>query len=453
MNHQIEFVPVDLIDPHPHNPRRELGDLTELADSIRTQGIQQNLLVVPTEVIDGVYRKDRYTVVIGHRRLAAAKLAELEDVPCVVNPTLTEADQIELMLVENLHREGISPVEEAEGYQQLLDLGVKPKDIAKMTGRSGSTIHARLQLLKLPESAREKVHAEQATLDDAAELLKLADHPDEQERVTKALGTTNFEWELKQARQRIAQDEALAPLYAEAERLGATRGEWNYNTHDSFGGGSTVEAIAGLAPFPPGTVYGPAAYSQYLYLYTPKSAENLAAAQARDATASADRDAAQASSREVAERRAAIEAEAEQASTMRGDWVRQFCGRKRILAKESLLIVQVIAPMVLFSEDLYVDTADLAEWIGLEDDSWQQVADVEAAFDEFAPSCDRSLCLLVVLHMATSRQSSYGWEKAWNQPELVALYGLLEQLGYPVSDAERARITPPADGEAESAVA
>ena len=449
MNHQIEWVPVDLIDPHPHNPRRELGDLTELAASIREAGVLQNLTLVPQPD-----NPDRYWPVMGHRRLAAAQAAELEDVMCVIRDDLDLPEQVAMMVAENVHRDGLSPIEEASCYQDMLDQGWKPKDIVAKTGRPASTVHARLQLLKLPEQAREKVHSGQATLDNAADLQKLDGHPAEMERVANALGTSNFDWELKQARQRIARDEALAPLYTEAERLGATRGDWNYNTHDSFGGGSTVEAITGMAPFPPGTVYEPAAYSEYLYLYTPKSAEKLAAAQAREAASTAERDAARASSHEFAEQRAAIEAEAEQASTMRGDWIRQFCGRKRILAKESLLIVQVIAPMVLFSEDLYVDTADLAEWLGLEDDSWQDVADVEAAFDEFAPSCDRSLCLLVVLHMTTSRQSSYGWEKAWNQPELVALYGLLEQLGYPVSDAERARITPPADeSDVDEAVA
>lgn len=114
MSTQIEFVPVDLIDPHPHNPRRDLGDLTELAESIKSQGIRQNLLLVPQHDQRDVSHTGRYTAVIGHRRLAAAQLAQLEDVPCVIDEQLTEAQQIELMLLENIQRNDLSPMEEAE---------------------------------------------------------------------------------------------------------------------------------------------------------------------------------------------------------------------------------------------------------------------------------------------------------------------------------------------------
>lgn len=104
-----------LIDPNPANPRRDVGDVGELADSIRAQGIRQNLLVVPAP-------EGRFTLVIGHRRLEAAKLAGLERVPAVV-AELDEREQRELMLVENSQRTDLTVVEEADGYQGLLDLG------------------------------------------------------------------------------------------------------------------------------------------------------------------------------------------------------------------------------------------------------------------------------------------------------------------------------------------
>ena len=108
----LQNIPLNLIDPHPHNPRRQLGDLTELADSIRAQGVRQNLLVVPSDLQgDGTWA--RYTAVIGHRRLAAAKLAGLTEVPAVVDEGLSPADQLELMLVENVQRSDLSPEEEA----------------------------------------------------------------------------------------------------------------------------------------------------------------------------------------------------------------------------------------------------------------------------------------------------------------------------------------------------
>lgn len=443
MSTQIEFVPVDLIDPHPHNPRHDLGDLSEIAASIKAQGIRQNLVITPWG------GEGRYRAIVGHRRLAAAKVAGLTEVPAVIDEEISAEEQIELMLLENVQREGISPMEEAEGYQQLLDLGVKPKDIVRMTGRSATTVHARLQLLKLPEDARQKVHLRQASLEDAGELEKLVKHADEYERVAKALGTSNFDFELKNARTRIARDEKLAPLYAEAERLGAVRGEWDYRRQDRVGDAATVEQVAALAPFPAGTIYGPASYSPFIYLFAPKSAEALAEAEERSrlvaaVTSPEARAARDEEYRRAQEERAAVEAEGAQAWELREEFVVTFTGRKRILAKESLAIVAAAGPVVV-SQELYVDVDDVAEWLGLEDHRLEP-ATVMAAFDERCPSLDRSLCLLVALHVAT--KNAY-WGKAYDDAALVALYSLLEHLGYPVSDAERARITPPTDEEVE----
>jgi hypothetical protein len=74
---ELQYIAVSQLYPHPDNPRKDLGDLTELADSIKANGIYQNLTVIPRE-------PDGYTVIIGHRRLSAAKLAGLEKVPCIV---------------------------------------------------------------------------------------------------------------------------------------------------------------------------------------------------------------------------------------------------------------------------------------------------------------------------------------------------------------------------------
>ena len=90
---EIRNIPIDQLHPHPQNPRKDLGDLSELAASIKASGIYQNLTVVP-----GTYG---YTVVIGHRRLAAAKLAGLTELPCIVR-SMTEQEQIATMMLENM---------------------------------------------------------------------------------------------------------------------------------------------------------------------------------------------------------------------------------------------------------------------------------------------------------------------------------------------------------------
>ena len=181
----FQDIDIDLIDPHPGNPRHDVGDVTELADSIRSQGIRQNLLLVPHPDVQG-----RYRVIIGHRRLAAARVAGLDTVPAVVDVTLTEQHQLELMLVENLQRVDLTPVEEAEGYQAMLDLGVGAREISRRTGRSEKTVTGRLRLLTLPEPARAAVHQGQATLLDAAELIQFEDDPETQAELAGLLGTS-----------------------------------------------------------------------------------------------------------------------------------------------------------------------------------------------------------------------------------------------------------------------
>lgn len=125
---QIRMIPTGDIVPNPANPRLDVGDVSELAESIKAQGIRQNLLVTPT-------RDGKYTLVIGHRRLAAAKQAGLTQVPCAV-AALSDREQREIMLVENSQRRDLTLLEEANGIQGLLDLGESKADIAKKTGRS-----------------------------------------------------------------------------------------------------------------------------------------------------------------------------------------------------------------------------------------------------------------------------------------------------------------------------
>lgn len=164
-----------LIDPNPANPRRDVGDVGELADSIRAQGIRQNLLVVPAP-------EGRFTLVIGHRRLAAAKLAGLERVPAVV-AELDEREQRELMLVENSQRTDLTVVEEADGYQGLLDLGSSVEEAARKTGRSVSLVRRRLKVAAIDDDVRSHVGAAQLSIEDWETIADYEAWPDLQERL------------------------------------------------------------------------------------------------------------------------------------------------------------------------------------------------------------------------------------------------------------------------------
>ena len=93
---ELQYIEVSKIFPHPDNPRKNLGDLQELTDSIKANGVLQNLTVIPQS-------NGQYTVIIGHRRLAASKKAGLSEVPCVVTE-MTPQEQVRTMLIENIQR-------------------------------------------------------------------------------------------------------------------------------------------------------------------------------------------------------------------------------------------------------------------------------------------------------------------------------------------------------------
>lgn len=135
------------IDPHPDNPRKDLGDLEELKESIKKNGIMQNLTVVPVDEENPV----KYVCLIGHRRLAAAKAAGLYQVPARIVFGLSHKDQVGIMLEENMQRNDLTIVEQAQGFQMMLDLGETEETIAEKTGFSRTTVRHRLQLAKLDQ--------------------------------------------------------------------------------------------------------------------------------------------------------------------------------------------------------------------------------------------------------------------------------------------------------------
>ena len=440
----IEMILVDLIDPHPHNPRRDLGDLTELAESIKVQGLQQNLLVVPktkewgeTDTpagkvpvpIDG---DGRYQCVIGHRRLAAAKLAGLVKVPAAVRE-ISPAAQLELMLLENVQRRDLTFIEEAEGYQELLDLGVKVREIAKRTGRSQKTVTARLQLLKLSAEAQEKVHTGQATLEDAAEVAALSSHPELQAQVASYLGSSNFKWQLSEAKGQIKREAKREPLLARLAQLGIaeiTPEEKEAGTASLGSVETAAEVDKLLARFPDvdPTAMRYRAVDWMDGVFISKLA-------LRDLDAEAERVAERMAQQEESERG---RAEAEALFTLRDEWVRSYIARKRTAAKDQLAIVAAVAPFVLTS-GLGIGRWQLANFLGASQTDSQEVVDQILAerYPDLAPTC----MLLLAFHLGAGTP----WSDAYRWPIYGVLYGLLEQLGYPVNDAERARLTPPAD--------
>ena len=192
----IQYIPIERLKPNPRNPRKDLGDLTELADSIRAKGVLQNLTVVPQWNEDEKAFTD-YRIVIGHRRHGAARLAGLALLPCAI-ACMTPQEEFETMMVENIQRCALTPIEEAEGFQMMLDMGDTMETVAKKTGVSESTIRRRRALLQLP---RDKFLESQQRGGRMEDYLRLSQIRDEAARnkVLDTVGTPNFDNRLRDA--------------------------------------------------------------------------------------------------------------------------------------------------------------------------------------------------------------------------------------------------------------
>ncbi len=145
-------VPVEFISPNPRNPRRSFGDaeLEDLAASLKQHGIVQPVVVRPSKVEAG-----RYEIIAGERRWRAAQRAGLTSIPVIVRD-VDDRMALELAIVENVQRSDLNPVEEALGYQQLIDdHHYVQTDLAQIIGKSRSHVANTLRLLKLPESIRD----------------------------------------------------------------------------------------------------------------------------------------------------------------------------------------------------------------------------------------------------------------------------------------------------------
>jgi ParB family chromosome partitioning protein len=163
-------IAIDLIQRNPNQPRRHFGEqeLVELAGSIKTHGVLQPILVRP--IADG-----RYEIVAGERRWRAAQRAGLHAIPAVIRE-LDELEVLEIAIVENVQREDLNPIEEAQGFQALMDrFGRTQQDIADQVGKSRPHIANMLRLLTLPDDLQDMVRDGRLSAGHARAMLTAPD--------------------------------------------------------------------------------------------------------------------------------------------------------------------------------------------------------------------------------------------------------------------------------------
>ena len=267
----ITYIPIRQLYPHPDNPRKELGDLSELAASIKENGVYQNLTVIPGHYLNSreyiakcvdeggdaaaaaaawtpkaVWSSEDYTIIIGHRRAAAAQQAGVYELPCAI-VEMDEREQMQTMMIENMQRSDLTVYEQAQGFQMMMDFGQTVEQISDKSGFSQSTVRRRIKLLELNHDSFKKAEKRGATLSDFAQLDKIEDL-EARNRVLETLGTQNFNRAMQDAlntqKWNHYRDDIIAKLQEFARRVDdADRqkysyvkswGSWKMNCKDEF---------------------------------------------------------------------------------------------------------------------------------------------------------------------------------------------------------------------------
>ena len=188
-----QHLPLHKVEPNPHQPRQNFDEeeLQALADSITEHGILQPLTV--RELANGYYQ-----IIAGERRWRAARLAGLQEVPAVIIEA-NDKKAMELALIENLQRQDLNPVEEALGYQSLMqDHGLTQEDAARRVGKSRPAVANALRLLQLPEEVLEMLRCGKLTAGHARAVLSIGSEKKQREAAQKiaALGLSVRQAEL-----------------------------------------------------------------------------------------------------------------------------------------------------------------------------------------------------------------------------------------------------------------
>ncbi len=181
LENEVVYLKIDEIKPNPYQPRKLIDEksLEELANSIREKGILQPLVVRRT--------REGYQLIMGERRLRAAKMVGLNEVPVIVK-NVSEPEMIEMALIENLHRDDLNPIEEALGYKSLIDeFNYTHDKVAEKVGKERATITNALRLLTLPPKVRDYLASNLISVGHAKILLSLPDRQSQENWAEKII--------------------------------------------------------------------------------------------------------------------------------------------------------------------------------------------------------------------------------------------------------------------------
>lgn len=430
------------LDPNPDNPRKDLGDLTELSASIAAQGVQQPLVVTPAD------KDGRHTIIMGHRRYAAALKAGLDTLPCIVRKAGPQ-EQAELMLVENIQRAGLTPIEEAKGYARLLDLGESEDRMAKATGRSRATVRRRLKAASLDPGL---LPDRQISFEQLDRIAGFDARPDLQKKLMKAAGTDNWAAQLAKCEKSVKDGQWLEEARAVVESLGLDTIDEMDSLYDHPDGYSRVIAIrsgvditAALAGMEAATrrslttadiITDAAEWGRGLALlhrYTPKELDERKRRREKEDKEEALQQARlEQAERDERERNAKLYAFAQMAEKLVLDHIKRITKRAAPLKNSAA----VLAAALMHDLDCGAGIASVEPGPAY-DNVWGEGTDLLSPDGKHRQQA--AVCLLLSAGQLARKPSDWADEHV-GLPLLRQYYGILAQTGYKPSDDEKAAL-------------
>lgn len=461
----ITYIPIRQLYPHPDNPRKELGDLSELAASIKENGVYQNLTVIPGHYLNSreyiakcvdeggdaaaaaaawtpkaVWSSEDYTIIIGHRRAAAAQQAGLYELPCAI-VEMDEREQMQTMMIENMQRSDLTVYEQAQGFQMMMDFGQTVEQISDKSGFSQSTIRRRIKLLELNRDSFKKAEKRGATLSDFAQLDKIEDL-EARNRVLETLGTQNFNRAMQDALEQQKWQHQKAEWVEQLKKFATEDSQASYQTHEhvnAYGKWGTKKEVV-MPEDADKIAYVYKVSENQIDLYKPRDTE------AEDAE-KAKRDAAREEERMIMESFHNI---TELMFNLRREFVVELTPTDCKKGFPAIACYMACAADDNFDLDLTLIGNILGvelsqEFVDSSGKDWYKILDEDGVYGTMPEK--------VLLALAySSMDSSYCgyWSKDWNverqkyvysyreNPTLDATYEMLTALGYEISDDEQA---------------
>lgn len=421
----ITYIAAEHIRPHPENPRKNLGDLSELTESIKKNGVLQNLTVVP---VDG--EPGEYMALIGHRRYAAGIQAEVTEFPCQIKAGLSRREQVSIMLEENMQRNDLTIMEQAQGFQLMLDLGETEDTIAEKTGFSKTTIRHRLNIAKLDQKELKKKEQDecfQLTLRDLYELEKVKDVKVRNKILKESNNSRDLVSRAQSAAAEAKRAENAKAISAMLKKLGIKKAPKEVENEQWSGKWKTVKEFE-LDKDAPKQIKLPKEEGELLYVVWYRSLKVIVKAPKEKRELSPW----EKEQKEKDKTKRQIKAVLKESSARRKEFVQNIISGKidavKDEGKEIELIWRALVPL-----GAYIYGSTLRRFF-LEKDEYKSTDEERKAAQEKADNLSPLHQMLIILHEAmTSTNETFDWKLQFNPDKGNALlkgYEALEPYGW-----------------------